>query len=111
MDKNKKSTSMKVNFNQTVKDFKGNSTDIVISDKLAELLFFAGNSDFHMTREEKWRAYKISQKLIAGDGTIDMEVEDATMIKEVCAQCLAAGVFGQICDIIEEVEQREKKGE
>lgn len=45
---------MKVNFNQTVKDFKGNSTDIVISDKLAELLFFAGNSDFHMTREEKW---------------------------------------------------------
>ena len=58
---------MKVNFNQTVKDFKGNSTDIVISDKLAELLFFAGNSDFRMTREEKWRAYKISQKLIAGD--------------------------------------------
>ena len=32
---------MKVNFNRTVKDFKGNSTDIVISDKLAELLFFA----------------------------------------------------------------------
>jgi len=101
---------MKVNFNQTVKDFKGNSTDIVISDKLAELLFFAGNSDFRMTREEKWRAYKISQKLIAGGGIIDMEAEDAAMIKEVCAQCLAAGVFGQICDLIEDVEQREKKG-
>ena len=40
-----------------------------------------------------------------------MEAEDAAMIKEVCAQCLAAGVFGQICDLIENVEQREKKGE
>lgn len=102
---------MKVNFNQKIKDFKGNPTDIIISDKLAELLFFIGNSEFRITRDNKWRAYKISQKLIAGNGTIDMEVEDATMIKEVCAECLAAGVFGQICDIIEEVEQREKKEE
>ena len=42
---------MKVNFNQTVKDFKGNSTDIVISDKLADLLYYAGNTEFPMTRE------------------------------------------------------------
>lgn len=102
---------MRVNFKQEIKDFKGNPTDIILSDKLAELLFFAGNSEFRMTRDDKWRAYKTSQKLIAGDGTIEMEAEDAAMIKEVCAVCLAAGVFGQICDLIEDVEQREKKGE
>ena len=64
-----------------------------------------------MTRVEKWRDYKISQKLIAGGRIIDMEAEDAAMIKVVWAQCLAAGVFGQICDLMGNVEHREMKGD
>ncbi|MBR5271804.1 MAG: hypothetical protein IKU25_00185 [Clostridia bacterium] len=99
---------MKVNFNQKVKDHRGKEVDIVISEKLSELMWYAGSSaDHQFTREEKFRAYKISQKLIAHDGNIEIDVDEASFIKDMASKYLAAGVFGQVCDIIENVELKD----
>lgn len=93
---------MNVNFNQRVRDYRGNEVDIVISEKLSELMWFAGSSAEHQfSREEKFRAYKISQKLICHNGNIEVDVEEAAFIKDMAGRYLAAGVFGQVCDIID----------
>lgn len=96
---------MKVNFNQKIKNHRGEEVEIIISEKLSELMWFAGSqADSQFTREEKFKAYKISQKLIANNGNIEIDVDEASFIKDMSGKYLAAGVFGQICDIIENVE-------
>lgn len=99
---------MKVNFNQKVKDHRGKEVDIVISEKLSELMWFAGSQpEIQFSREEKFKAYKISQKLIANNGNIEIDVDEASFIKDMASKYLAAGVFGQVCDIIENVELKD----
>ena len=99
---------MKVNFNQKVKDHRGKEVNIVISEKLSELMWFAGSQPTEQfTREEKFKAYKISQKLIANNGNIEIDVDEAAFIKDMAGKYVAAGVFGQICDIIENVEPKD----
>lgn len=98
---------MKVNFNQKIKDHKGNEVNIIIAEKLSELMWFAGSqADVQFSRDEKFKAYKISQKLIACNGNIEIDVDEAAFIKDMAAKYLAAGVFGQVCDMIENVEHK-----
>ncbi len=99
---------MKVNFNQKVKDHRGKEVDIVLSAKLSELMWFAGSQPTEQfTREEKFKAYKIAQKRIANKGNIEIDVDEAAFSKDMAGKYVAAGVFGQICDIIENVEPKD----
>ena len=48
---------MKVNFNQKVKDHRGKEVDIVISEKLSELMWFAGSQpEIQFSREDMKRS-------------------------------------------------------
>lgn len=93
---------MKVNFNKKFKDFIGNDTNEVIANKVAEALYSAGAiPELPIKREDKFRAYKLCQKIINGNGIIEIESEDATLIKELCSNFLTAGAYGQVHELIE----------
>ena len=93
---------MKVNLNKRFRDFKGNETNGIISDKVAEALYSAGAiPEWAIKREDKFRAYKLCQQIINSQGIIEIESEDATLIKDVCANFLTAGAYGQVHELIE----------
>lgn len=93
---------MKVNFNQKFKDFRGNELNDCIADRVAEALFSAGmSSDLPIKREDKFRAYKLSQKIISSDNIIELSSEDVSLIKEITSNFLTAGAYGQVEELIE----------
>lgn len=93
---------MKVNLNKRFKDFRGKESNEVIADKVAEALYSAGAiPEWSIRREDKFRAYKLCQKIINDNGVIEIESEDASLIKDVCSNFLTAGAYGQVHELIE----------
>ena len=93
---------MKVDFNKKFRDYKGNELGIIIADKVAEALYSAGaTQELAIKREDKFRAYKLCQIIMGNNGVIDITSEDATLIKDICANYLTAGAYGQIYELIE----------
>lgn len=96
---------MKVNFNVNVTDFNGNEIKmngkpVVISEEIQKVLFFAGNTgNSHLTNDEKYTAYKIGKRL-AGNET-EYTSEDLSFIKRMAGTSMAAGLYGFLCDLIE----------
>lgn len=102
---------MKVNLNRNLLDFKGQEAielvngkerKKVLRDMVAEALYAAGiNQQKSMEMAKKLRAYKMLQQIINNRGVLDIETEDATLLKEICADFFTAGAYGQIYDLIE----------
>ena len=93
---------MEVNLKKRFKDYRGNDLKEVVSDKIAEALYSAGAiPEWPINREDKYRAYKICQKIIISDGIVELESEDVTLIKNVCSNFMTAGAYGQIHDLLE----------
>lgn len=93
---------MKLNFNQSFKDFKGeaiveNGKEKSISEMIATLLF----SGQGITKnEDKLKAFSLSQRIYNAKSAIEITVEEASMIKKV-AESLSAGAYSQVIAIIE----------
>lgn len=102
---------MKVNLNRNLLDFKGQEVVELVNgkekkkflrDMVAEALFAAGsNPKKELEMGKKLRAYKMLQQVINNRGVLDIETEDATLLKEICADFFTAGAYGQIYDLIE----------
>lgn len=93
---------MKVNFNRRFKNFDGSEMEgETISMMVAKSLFTYGNADV-VDSDTKFRAYILSQKIAGATGEVDITVEEASLIKEVCGKSLIAGGYGQVCEIIEQ---------
>lgn len=54
------------------------------------------------TAEQKYRAYKLMQRIAANPDEVEMESEDVTLVKNLTLKCFRAGVYGQIVDAIEQ---------
>ncbi|MCB6712267.1 hypothetical protein LI160_01525 [Bacteroides xylanisolvens] len=93
---------MKVDLNKYFKDYRGQETTELIADKVAEAMYSAGAiPEWKIKREDKFKAYKICQKILTDGGVIEIETEEATLIKEVCANFFSAGAYGQVHELIE----------
>jgi hypothetical protein len=93
---------MKINFNVNFKNYKGTNLPEKISDVVAAALFTVGaNPDTPVRKEEKYMAFKLSQKIISGDGLIDITTEEASLIKDIASNTLTAGAYGQLVELIE----------
>lgn len=102
---------MKVNLNRNLLDFRGREfIELVngkeskksVRDLVAEALFAAGsNPQKNMETSKKLRAYKMLQQIISNRGVLNIETEDAALLKEICGEYLIAGTYGQIYDLIE----------
>lgn len=94
---------MKRNFNQVIKDFDGqplksNGKEQKMGELVARQLFAV---NYGKNADEKLRAYKLCNMLLSNPDSAEITTEDATMIKEVMASTCAAGIYGQVVDIIE----------
>ena len=91
---------MKVNFNQSFKDFKGNEIGVMISDEIGKVLFNLSTSNkTPLSADEKYMAYKLCNKVCSGE--TEVSAEEAAFILRVSGEYLTAGAYGQIRDLIE----------
>ena len=91
---------MKVNFNQSFKDFKGNEIGLMISDEIGKVLFNLSTSNkTPLSADEKYMAYKLCNKVCNGE--TEVSAEESAFILRVSGEYLTAGAYGQIRDLIE----------
>lgn len=95
---------MRVDFNCPFKGYDGRElTGNNIAMSVAEALFNYG-MDKPVSREEKFKAYVLFQKIVQSGGVLNLESEDVTLIKEVCGDSLTAGGYGQVYELVERKE-------
>ena len=75
--------------------------DVLVCDLLARALFEVAGSNVPISSEEKYRCWKISQRILAKPEATELESEDIVLIKKIIAPSLSAGVYGQIVDLLE----------
>lgn len=93
---------MKVDFNKQFIGPKGEDLGENISERIVSYMFNLSELEGKpMTREQKLTAYRIYRKFLQNPSSVDITTEEATFIKQVCAENLTAGAYGQIEDIIE----------
>jgi len=92
-----------LDFNMRFKDFRGTETGgRTIAEEMAMALFNAGIPELPVDREDKFTAYKISTKLIANSGVIELSEQDITFLRTFSCIAFSAGACGQILDLLEE---------
>lgn len=93
---------MRVNFNRFFVDQKGNPLSVVMADEIGKALFFLGASGkTPVSAEDKYRAYKLCNRISSAEAEIDLTAEEAAYILRICGETLSAGAYGQIRDIVE----------
>lgn len=88
---------MKVNFNQSFKDYKGEETKQIIKETVCKCLYAAGEG---FSADEKFKAYKLNLLIIPAAAEVEISTEDAALIKRICERSLSAGGYGQIAELI-----------
>lgn len=104
---------MKVNFNVPVRAFngtelrrndgRGGNVPVDLSQEIQKALFMYGK-DGGVSNDDKYRAYKIGSKLAAG--LDDFSAEELAFIQNNIGENFIAGVYGQICHIIEDANKQ-----
>ena len=89
-----------VDFSKKFKNYKGDEIGKPIYEELSMVLFNAGISDLPVAAADKFRAYKLSTKLISQNGSIDLNEEDVSFLKKFACDAFAAGAYGQILDLV-----------
>lgn len=98
---------MKVNFSKSFVDAQGNP--VIVADKpqiIGEQLCFAlfNLTQVHgtpATAEQKYMAYKLCKRIQSDASNVELSTEEGTFLKELAAEVLSAGGYGQVVDIIE----------
>lgn len=95
---------MKVDFRKTVKDYKGvelqaNGIPVMMADVICKVLFEVGVGR-QAGADDKYMAYKLCNR-ISRDGEVELGIEECALIVRLCGEVLAAGVYGQVRDLVE----------
>lgn len=78
-----------------------NQVGVMAADLVARGLFEVAGSNVTLTPDEKYKCWKISQKIIAKPEAVDLDADDIVLIKKITAPSLSAGIYGQIVDLLE----------
>lgn len=95
---------MKVNFNRVFVDNLGQEINEKrnIAEQLSMYLFnLSSLSGVPLPGDKKYTAYCLCRRISANPEDVDISTEEATFIKDVCADVLSSGAYGQVVDIIE----------
>ena len=96
---------MKKDFNKKFVNLRGQEIEgDTIADSIANQLFVAGIQPEQINNADKFKAYKISTKLVANNGVVELDESEIALLKSFCEKCFAAGAYGQIVEILEEDE-------
>lgn len=93
---------MKINFNRSFVDQKGNPLSVMIADEIGKSLFFLGATGKNqVSAEEKYMAYKLCNRISASQDEVEITADEAAFILRVCGETLSAGAYGQVRDLID----------
>ncbi|MBQ8066540.1 MAG: hypothetical protein IJ200_12910 [Prevotella sp.] len=98
---------MKVDFSKSFMDAQGKPVIVgnnpqVIGEQLCFTLFnLTTVKGAPATQEQKYTAYKLLKRIQADASSVEISTEEGTFIKELAAEVLSAGGYGQVVDIIE----------
>lgn len=92
---------MKINFNVSFVNHKGQPTKDIIGEKVAEALFSAGMQNNQINNDDKYKAYKLCRSISEAQGEVEISTEEGTLIKNVCVNYMTAGGYGQLYELIE----------
>lgn len=100
---------MKVNFDrpfvdcfgkEVVNEKTGKGTNI--AESLCMVIFNLNTvGGVPLPPEKKYDLHKISRKIAACSGEVEISTEEGTLLKEVAAEAYSCGAYGQVVDIIE----------
>lgn len=100
---------MKVNFDrpfvdcfgkEVVNEKTGKGTNI--AESLCMVIFNLNTvGGVPLPPEKKYDLHKISRKIAACPGEVEISTEEGTLLKEVAAEAYSCGAYGQVADIIE----------
>ena len=54
-----------------------------------------------LSKDNKYMAYSLSKRIAENPVAVECTTEEASFIKDVCAEKLNAGAYGQVVDLIE----------
>ena len=92
-----------VDFNRKFKDYRGvEAGEETVAEVLSKVLFNAGIPELPIEREDKFRAYKLSTKLISQNGIIEISEDDEAFLKTFCVTAFTTGAYGQIMDLLKQ---------
>lgn len=95
---------MKRNFNQVIKAYNGeplkkkDGTDQKFGELIAMQLY---SVNYGKNAEQKLQAFRLCNKLADNPEKLDITAEDGALIKEVVANTCAAGIYGQVVDLVD----------
>ena len=94
---------MKVNLKKQFVDFANPNKQQEEIWKLMSVALFNLNHihGTELNAEQKYAAYLLCRKISEHPESVDITSEEAVMIKNVAAETLSAGAYGQIVDLIE----------
>lgn len=113
---------MKVDFNIKLKEFDGSEafeekkvvkngktevsySPIIIKDLVAKALFSGGGlertGNVETDNNNRFEAYKLSQKIIGSDKDIDLSPEEMVLVKQAASAYPSAGVYAQIVKLVD----------
>lgn len=100
---------MKVNFDrpfvdcfgkEVVNEKTGKGTNI--AESLCMVIFNLNSmGGVPLPPEKKYDLHKISRKIAACPGEVEISTEEGTLLKEIAAEAYSCGAYGQVADIIE----------
>ena len=113
---------MKVNFHIKLKEFDGSDVvepkkvvkdgkketiecPVIINELVAKALYNGGGLDklgkAEVDNDNRFKAYRLCQKVIASIGELDLSLEELTMIKQAATIYTSAGVYAQIVELVD----------
>jgi hypothetical protein len=94
---------MKVNLNHCFVDAFGKQIEKSnIAEKLGMVLFNLSTvNGAPLGGAKKYEAYSLCHRIASNPEAVELTVEEAALLKDVCAEQLSAGAYGQIVDLIE----------
>lgn len=95
---------MKVNFNTTLKDFRGNDlkdpqTGEIqpMNEWICSRLYVAGEG---LTDDERYAAYLLMEKIRHTDSDVDITDRESLLIKKALGKNVPVGIYGQIVKLL-----------
>lgn len=73
---------------------------VMIHDIVSQALFDI-STGVSLTPDEKYQAFRVSQKICSKPESVELEAKDIVLIKKIIAPSFSAGVYGQIVDLLE----------
>lgn len=97
---------MKRNFKVALKDFKGNELkdekgNIQMMSDFVGIKLYALGGNQQASPELKMRAYQLMKRMQQGAEHLELETEDAQLIKDIAKESCIAGIYGQVVETLE----------